>query len=99
MVCGTPLGSVCRFRLRARFGEFHHAVSGPRHIEPDRRISRIRLTAEASSIGAMGPFSRGMLSRSRTPRGSLESGPVVYGKSWREFWREFTEIGSLDLHA
>ena len=35
-----------------------------------------RLTAEASSIGVMGPFSWGMLSRSSTPRGSLERGPT-----------------------
>ena len=36
-----------------------------------------RLTAEASSIGVMGPFSWGMLSRSSTPRGSLEKRPHV----------------------
>jgi len=34
----------------------HHAVSDPRHIEPDRRISRIRLTAKASSIEVMLPL-------------------------------------------
>jgi hypothetical protein len=35
-----------------------------------------RLTAKASSIGVMGPFSWGMLSRASTPRGSLERGPT-----------------------
>src|ERR1017187_4519620 len=56
-----PFPASCPFR------GFHHSVSGPRHIEPDRRISRIRLTAKASSIGVMRPFSWGMLSRGSTP--------------------------------
>jgi len=37
------------FRLTVPHSLLHHSVSGPRHFEPDRRFSRIRLTAKASS--------------------------------------------------
>jgi hypothetical protein len=38
-----PFPASCPFRVH------HHSVSDPRHIEPDRRDYRIRLTAKASS--------------------------------------------------
>lgn len=38
------------------------SVSGPRHLKPDRRISRIRLTARVSSIGVMCLFRAVLLS-------------------------------------
>jgi len=38
------------FRLAAPQSPLHHSVSGPRHIKPDRRISRLRLTAMVSSV-------------------------------------------------
>ena len=54
----------------------HHSVSGPRHIEPDRRISRIRLTARVSSIGVMRPSRPAPLSRDRgNGRGSHRRDP------------------------
>ena len=40
-----PFPASCPFR------GIHHSVSGPRHIEPDRRISRI--TAHRSDDGAI----------------------------------------------
>jgi hypothetical protein len=41
VVCRTPLGQCQPFPASCPFRGFHHSVSGPRHIEPDRRISRI----------------------------------------------------------
>jgi hypothetical protein len=38
-----PFPASCPFRVH------HHSVSEPRHIEPDRRDDRIRLTTKASS--------------------------------------------------
>ena len=72
---GGPI--CCRpFRLTVPHSPLHHSVSDPRHIEPDRRISRIRLTAKASSIEVMLPFGRCALSRWRTRGGSPERGPT-----------------------
>src|SRR5580658_10192658 len=56
-ICARP------FRLTVPHSPLHHSVSGPRHLEPDGRISRIRLAAEASSIGVMGPLGWRALSR------------------------------------
>jgi hypothetical protein len=45
----AALGCIRRFRHRARLERSHHSVSDSRHFKPDRRVSRIRLTAKASS--------------------------------------------------
>src|SRR3989339_756981 len=49
-------GPICYrpFRLAVPHSPLHHSVSGSRHIEPDRRFSRIRLTAKASSMRGYG---------------------------------------------
>ena len=67
-----PGGPICcrPFRLTVPHSPLHHSVSDPRHLGPDRRISRIRLTAKASSIEVMDPFGRCALSRSRTRGGT-----------------------------
>ena len=67
-----PFPASCPFRA------CHHSVSGPRHIEPDRRISRIRLAAKASSTGFMIPFGWCALLRSRTRGGSPRRDPTAH---------------------
>jgi hypothetical protein len=71
-----PFPASCPCRVR------HRSVSGPRHIEPDRPISGIRLTAKASSIGVMNPFDRCALSRPRIGGGSPRRGPTSRTR-WR----------------
>ena len=68
---GVQEGPSCfrPFRL-VPHSPLHHSVSGARHIEPDGRVSRIRLTAKASSIGVMCLFNWGVLSRSSMRGGS-----------------------------
>ena len=76
VVCRTPLGCVRRFRLRARLGGSITPSPTPATSNRTGGFPASRLTAKVSSIGVMGPFSRGMLSRSSTPRGSLERDPT-----------------------
>ena len=73
---GGPI--CCRpFRLTVPHSPLHHSVSDPRQLEPDRRVSRIRLAAEASSIEVMHPSGWCALWRSRTRGGSPERGPTT----------------------
>jgi hypothetical protein len=65
------------FRLTVPHSPLHHSVSDPRHLEPDRRVSRIQLAATASSNEVMGPFNWCAPSRSRTRGGSPEKGPTI----------------------
>jgi hypothetical protein len=64
------------FRLTVPHSPLHRSVSGPRHIEPSRRISRTRLSAKASSIEVMIPFGFRALSRRCDRAGSLRRGPT-----------------------
>ena len=83
-----PFPASCPFRL------VHRSFSGPRHIEPDRRISRIRLTAKASSIEVMFPCGWRALSRPRIRRGSRQIAPTV-----RIRWRYSTASNQIPSAA
>jgi transposase len=63
------------FRLAVPHSSLHHSVSGPRHIKPDRRFSRIRLTARVSSIEVMCLLRPGLLSPGGSGFGSHQRDP------------------------
>jgi transposase len=65
------------FRPAVPHSPLHHSVSGPRHVEPDWRISRIRLTARVSSIEVMCLFRAAPLSRVGTGSGSHRRDPTT----------------------
>jgi hypothetical protein len=87
-----PGGPSCfrPFRLTVPHSPLHHSVSGPRHIEPDRRISRIRL---GSSDGRIVVEHAG---RSRVPNGV---GCVALANEALALSGVARELGMKNLHG